>query len=84
MLSDVYYPGWEAYVDGVKVKIYRVDGLIRGVFLEQGRHEVIFKYMPMSFKIGVSTAIISLMICIGLIVADRKNLKVGADYEQKR
>ena len=84
VLSDVYYPGWEAYVDGVKVKIYRVDGLIRGVFLEQGRHEVIFKYMPMSFKIGVSTAIISLMICIGLIVADRKNLKVGADYEQKR
>jgi uncharacterized membrane protein YfhO len=71
ILSDIYYPGWRAYVDGKESKIYRVNGLLRGVFIEKGQHEVIFKYMPASFIAGISLSLISVVICIGVVVMDR-------------
>jgi len=53
VFTDTYYPGWRAYVDGVPAEILRVDGLVRGVFLSEGAHEVIFEYRPESFKYGI-------------------------------
>jgi hypothetical protein len=53
VLSDLYYPGWNAYVDGKKEKIYQTDYILRSVFLDAGAHDVKFIYEPHSFKIGV-------------------------------
>ena len=53
ILSDTYYPGWKAYVDGKQVPIYPTDVVLRSIFLEQGEHDVEFVYSPGSFKAGV-------------------------------
>src|SRR4030043_83888 len=37
VLSDTYYPGWEAFVDGKKTKIYRADYTFRAIPLDAGR-----------------------------------------------
>lgn len=58
-ISDNYYPGWEAYVDNVKTTIYKADYSFRAIKVSQGKHEVIMKYEPLSFRIGVYIAIIS-------------------------
>jgi hypothetical protein len=50
VLNDVYYPGWRAYVNGRESNIYRVDGLFRGIFLREGKHEIMFKYRPFSYR----------------------------------
>ncbi|HEX7041816.1 MAG TPA: YfhO family protein [Patescibacteria group bacterium] len=52
-LSDNYYPGWKAYVDGVPTPIYRADYTFRAVEVPKGDHTVIFSYQPNSFYIGL-------------------------------
>ena len=64
VLSEQYYPGWKAFVDGKRVPIYAVDGIFRGVFLEAGNHIVEFKYQPLSFIIGAVVSLSSLLTII--------------------
>lgn len=51
-LSDTFYPGWKAYVDGIGTKIYRANYNFRAVALSPGAHQVEFRYEPLSFYIG--------------------------------
>lgn len=64
VLADVFYPGWKAFVDGGETPIYRVNYVVRGVFLPKGEHTVEFRYDPMSFKIGAAVTLASLMIVL--------------------
>jgi hypothetical protein len=64
-LSDTYYPGWKAFVDGKEVKIYRANYNFRAIPVEAGEHEIKFIYDPISFKIG---ALASLVTLIGMVV----------------
>jgi hypothetical protein len=61
-LSDTYYPGWKAYADGREVKIYRANYMFRAVALEKGKHLVRFVYDPLSFKLGLSISVITLLV----------------------
>jgi len=55
VLSEIYYPaGWEAYVDGKPVRIYKVNYLLRGVFLQPGSHQVVFRFRPRAFQVGLA------------------------------
>jgi len=56
-ISDSYYSGWNAYVDGNKTEIYRADFAFRAIPVEKGKHEVKIIYEPVSFKIGIVLAI---------------------------
>jgi hypothetical protein len=57
VLTDSYYPGWKALVDGREVPIFRANHLFRAVALSAGEHVVEFRYEPMSFKIGVLVSV---------------------------
>ncbi|EKD64924.1 MAG: hypothetical protein ACD_50C00242G0001 [uncultured bacterium] len=57
-LSDVYYPGWKAKIDGKEVKIYRADYTFRAVPVPAGKHKVEFVYNPQGFKYGVLLAVV--------------------------
>jgi hypothetical protein len=59
-LSDTYYPGWKAYVDGKETKIYRANYMFRAVYLEPGQNKVKFVYAPMSFKLGSLISLITI------------------------
>jgi hypothetical protein len=50
VLHDIYYPGWEATVDGVRRPILRANLLFRGVEVEKGRHRVEFHFRPTSLE----------------------------------
>jgi hypothetical protein len=64
VLSDAYYPGWQALVDGLETPIHRANLLFRAVYLPAGQHRVEFIYAPLSFKLG---AVISLATLFGLV-----------------
>jgi hypothetical protein len=66
VLSDLFYPGWKATVDGRSVSTERVDYLLRGVPLSPGVHRVEFRYEPASWRAGW---IISVVTLVGLVVA---------------
>ncbi len=66
-LSDNYYPGWNAYVDGKKSEVYRTDYTFRSVYVPKGEHEVVFKYEPASIKIGLALTALSLLAYAGWV-----------------
>ena len=68
VLTDSYYPGWTALMDGKKTEIYRVDGLVRGVFVPAGVHEIQFYYLPGVFILGLILLSLSLVLCIFFIL----------------
>jgi len=73
VLSEVFYPGWVATIDGASVQIVRANGLLRAVWLERGRHRVLFRYRPRSFYIGA--AFTGLAILLLAIVAGWKAMR---------
>lgn len=60
-LSDTYYPGWRAFIDGAETKIYRADYAFRAVVVPKGDHQVIFTFTPSSFKLGLKITIVSIL-----------------------
>ena len=73
VVTDQYYPGWQAYIDGEPTPIYAVDGIFRGVFLEEGVHKIEFKYRPLSFIIGALVSIGSLLITISFLYKTQRS-----------
>ena len=64
VVSEQYYPGWQAYVDGKETTIYAVDGILRGVFLNEGKHTVRFEYRPLSYLVGSIISGISFLVTL--------------------
>lgn len=66
ILSEVWYPGWEARVDGQPVPIYRADGLLRAVYLQPGTHTVEFSYDPWTVKAGLALSALGWLVFISV------------------
>jgi len=58
VLTDSYYPGWHAWVDGDPTPVLRADLLFRAVWVPAGEHRVRFAFQPDSLRWG---ALISLL-----------------------
>jgi hypothetical protein len=73
VLTDVFYPGWEVHIDGEPAEVLRVDGVVRGVLVEEGTHTVVFRYLPASFLEGLILALVSGAFLLTLLfVPERK------------
>jgi len=72
-ISDLYYPGWKAYVDDIETKIYRTNWAFRSIHIPEGEHLVEFRYEPESFLIGSMVSAVALsFILVGSIVQTKK------------
>ena len=69
VLTDTWYPGWTATVDGRPVSIERVNWRFRGVYLEPGAHRVRFDYRPRGIIAGAALSSIGLLALVGLVIA---------------
>jgi uncharacterized membrane protein YfhO len=52
VVSDLYFPGWQARVDGRRAEIHEVYGFLRGVVVEGGRRRIEMIYRPRSVYTG--------------------------------
>ena len=68
VLSDAFFPGWKAYVDGKKREIFRTNVAIRGVFIEDGQHRVEFKYEPRPLYFGALVSFTTLMLLLAFLI----------------
>jgi hypothetical protein len=66
VLSDTYFPGWKAFVDGKEEKILRANYNFRAVPLTAGTHRVEFVYDPLSFKLGAIITFLTIIGCFGI------------------
>jgi hypothetical protein len=72
VLSDTYYPGWKAFVNGKKEKILCADYDFRGVVLPKGSNQVEFVYSPVSFKLGLGLTLFGMTVCGMMVWIGRK------------
>lgn len=63
--SIPWYKGTTAYVDGTKKEIIKIDGALCGVELDEGIHEVEFRYIPYGLRTGIIISMISLLLALG-------------------
>jgi hypothetical protein len=61
---DQYYPGWQAEVDGQEQRIWRANLCFRALALPAGEHELVFRFRPLDFEIGLYAALIG-WLCLG-------------------
>lgn len=73
VLNDHFYPGWQAQVDGVPVRIYRANGIMRAVYVPKGAHLISFDYKPESLKISLLVAgfAVSVLAIISIVLLRR-------------
>jgi membrane protein YfhO len=72
VLSDTYYPGWDAKVDGRPAQIYEVDMALRGVVVPAGTHQITFAYRPRSFIFGIALTFAGLIGAVLITIVGRR------------
>jgi uncharacterized membrane protein YfhO len=60
VLSEIFYSGWEAFIDGKAVPILRGDHVLRTVPVPAGTHTVEFRYRSKTFQWGLAVSLLSL------------------------
>jgi Bacterial membrane protein YfhO len=74
VLTDPYFPGWTATVDGKPAKIEEVDCGVRGVMVDGGSHMIDMKYRPLSVITGGLLGLLAAAICCVAIWVERRGL----------
>lgn len=67
VLTDSYYPGWTATVDGRPAHVLAADVVFRAVAVPTGTSTVRFRFEPWTFRVGA--AISTLALLAGLLAA---------------
>lgn len=66
VISELFYPGWLAKVDGVYTPIHRTDYLLRGVFVPAGHHTVEMFYYARGARRGRVISVIAIAL-LGIV-----------------
>ncbi len=83
VLSDSYFSGWIAQLDGVDTPLYRADYNFRAVQVPAGEHTIRFKYSPISFRAGIiGTFLGGMLLLLGFAyLAWQRFYRPGEDSE---
>src|SRR2546429_8539757 len=71
VLTDTWFPGWRARVDGADVVVRRADHAFRAVALPPGRHEVEFTFTPRGLRAGAAITLAALAL-VGVLLLPRR------------
>ncbi|MGD8450261.1 MAG: YfhO family protein [Phycisphaerae bacterium] len=64
VLSETYYPGWKAQVNGTPVPVCRADSILRCVPLKAGDQHVRMTYAPASLRYGALGSAMTLLLLV--------------------
>ena len=78
LVSDTYYPGRRASVDGRRTPVLRVDLAFTGIPVAAGRHRVELFYLPSTVIIGAVVTLLTAAIWIGARMRPRGRETVKA------
>jgi hypothetical protein len=85
VLSEMYYPGWRATVNGNPAKIFRVDGAFRGILIPRGQSSVELRFVPLIVYLGGALSILAFLVVFAVaFVAWRKGVwRLSGSIEEK-
>lgn len=68
VVSELWYPGWRATVNGKETEIVRADWLLRAVALPAGHAVVRFEYRPTSLVIGAVVCLFGFVLAFVMLL----------------
>ena len=81
VVSENFYPGWRATVDGRDVSLYRADYNLIGVPLPAGSRTVELTFRDPALAVGRSITLVAVLLALGALAvgvfADRKGPRFG-------
>ncbi len=78
VVSETFFPGWRASLDGADASLVRCDYKLRAVVIPGGDHLVTMSYSPVSFEFGTIGTVLSLLVCGGGIsISELRKRKRG-------
>jgi hypothetical protein len=84
VLTDTDAPGWTARVDGEETAIHRANGLFRAVRVPAGEHRVVFRYAPMSLRVGALLSLASALLAAAIWVRGRSRMGAPIQMSSSR
>jgi hypothetical protein len=84
VLTNVYYPGWRATVDGKRVPILAADAAFQAVAVGKGRHVIKLTYAPASVAHGEWISLLCLVITLLALIAGGRPLSVPSRWARSR
>ena len=75
VLTDLFYPGWTATVDGEPAPILRTNALFRGLILEPGPHRVVQRFQSSPFRIGLALCATAALASLLLVLIPRDRFR---------
>ncbi len=70
-ISQTYFPGWTATVDGQSVPVIRANHAFQAVSIpDPGTHTIELQYQPQSLRIGLYITTAALVVYIGILIFD--------------
>ena len=87
VLHDIFYPGWDAYVGGEKLEIFRANYVFRACFVPAGRHLIEFKYVPCLFYISAIISAAFWAFCLIMLSVDwlrKKGKRCISNHDRNR
>jgi len=67
-LSEMFYPGWNSFIDGKPVRILRGNYLFRVLEVPEGRHQVYLEFDPWTIKAGTGITVLSAFLILAFLV----------------
>ncbi|MFN2289830.1 MAG: YfhO family protein, partial [Anaerolineae bacterium] len=75
VLSDPYYPGWQAKVDGEPVELLRANYAFRAIPIPAGSHTATMAFRPNTWRAGLvltTLTVLALLAVAGTVLAGRR------------
>jgi hypothetical protein len=75
VLSEIFYPGWQAEIDGQRSPILLANFLLRGLSLSPGKHHVVMRYTAPRARNGAIISILTL-VALGVMLFYSRRKKI--------
>lgn len=77
VLSEIWHPGWHAFVDGGEVPLRQTNGALLGAWVPAGAHRVGLIFRPLHLRIAVAISVLACAIFVGAMAAWAARLRAA-------
>jgi hypothetical protein len=79
VISDLYYPGWNAWIDGRPIAVQPCCQIFRAIKVPGGVHDIRLTFDPPVFRRGAGVTLVALVLTIGLVVLSWRRTAAGSN-----
>lgn len=75
VISDTFYPGWQANIDETPTEILRANVALRGIIVPPGSHTIVMEFRPTTFYLGVTISLLTALLVLvwaGIVLIKRR------------